>query len=59
MGLITFLFLVCLYITPSFIARMKNNPNVLAISVFNILLGWTVIGWVIALVWALIVPNKN
>jgi hypothetical protein len=40
-----------LYFVPSFIAGGKRNFA--AIVALNILLGWTVIGWVISLVWAL------
>ena len=40
-----------LYFLPAFLAR--NNPNFTSILILNILAGWTFIGWVIALVWAL------
>ena len=39
-----------LYFTPSIIGRHKANA--LAIFVFNFFLGWTFLGWVLALVWA-------
>ncbi|HAH20158.1 MAG TPA: superinfection immunity protein [Candidatus Omnitrophica bacterium] len=41
-----------LYFFPSVIAGLRRNKNTLAIFLLNFLLGWTVIGWVIALVWA-------
>jgi hypothetical protein len=31
---------------------MRKHPNAGAIAVLNLLLGWTFIGWVIALVWS-------
>lgn len=40
------------YIFPSLLAGILKNKNVLAISLLNLFLGWTIIGWVIALVWA-------
>jgi len=40
-----------LYFLPAFLAR--NKPNFTAILLLNLLAGWTVIGWIIALVWAL------
>lgn len=40
-----------LYFLPAFLAR--NKPNFTAILVLNILTGWTFIGWIVALVWAL------
>src|SRR5262245_22978966 len=41
---------VFVYFLPSFIGSKKRNSG--AIFVLNLLLGWTFIGWVIALVWA-------
>jgi hypothetical protein len=43
--------IVALYFLPSIIAHKKRNKS--AIVALNLLLGWTVLGWVIALVWAL------
>lgn len=40
-----------LYFLPSYLAR--NKANFTAILILNILAGWTFIGWIIALVWAL------
>jgi hypothetical protein len=40
-----------LYFLPAFLAR--NKPDFTAILILNILAGWTFIGWIIALVWAL------
>jgi hypothetical protein len=38
------------YFAPSIIARHKANAA--AIFIFNLFLGWTFLGWVLALVWA-------
>jgi len=38
------------YFLPTIVGLRKRN--VLAIFVFNALLGWTFLGWVLALVWA-------
>jgi len=48
MGLIIICFL--LYFLPSIVGRRKQNAN--AIFVLNLLLGWTIVGWVVAMVWA-------
>ena len=40
-----------LYFLPAFLARNKSNFT--GVLVLNILAGWTFIGWIIALVWAL------
>lgn len=42
-----------LYFLPSIIAFGRSKRDSGAILVLNLLLGWTAIGWVIALVWAL------
>lgn len=44
---------LCLYFLPSFIAYSRKHLNLGAIFVANLLLGWTFLGWVICLVWAL------
>jgi len=40
-----------LYFLPAFLARKRSDFT--AIFVLNLLAGWTVIGWIVALVWAL------
>lgn len=42
---------LALYLLPSIIGQDKRNAN--AIFALNVFLGWTFIGWVIALTWAL------
>ncbi len=44
---------IALYVLPSIIAGYRHKKNVNAIGVLNLLLGWTVIGWIVALIWAL------
>lgn len=41
-----------IYFMPTIVARVRNHPDTTAILVLNIILGWSLIGWVIALVWA-------
>jgi len=43
------------YFLPSIIAAARSKRDLVSIFVLNLLLGWTAIGWVIALVWALTV----
>jgi hypothetical protein len=42
-----------LYFLPAIIAFARSKRDAGAIFVLNFFLGWTCIGWVIALVWAL------
>jgi hypothetical protein len=46
---------LALYFLPSMIAGMGKvkHPNANSIFVVNLFLGWTFIGWVVALAWAL------
>jgi len=49
--LIFLLISLFLYFIPAYLAR--NKPNFMAIFLLNLLAGWTFIGWIIALIWAL------
>lgn len=53
-GLFGITLLLLAYFLPSIIAKARNARNVAAIFVLNLTLGWTVIGWIIALVWAFV-----
>jgi FtsH-binding integral membrane protein len=50
---LAFTVFICLYLLPTFIAYRKDKKDKLAILLINIFLGSTLVGWVIALVWAL------
>lgn len=41
-----------LYFAPTFVATQREHASRDGIVVLNVLLGWTVLGWIIALVWA-------
>lgn len=41
------------YFLPALVAATRHHHNANAILAVNLLLGWLVIGWIIALVWAL------
>ena len=59
--------LLFLYFLPTFVGFARGHPSAAAILVLNIFLGWTFIGWVVALVWAcaairqqpMVVINQN
>lgn len=44
--------LAILYFLPSIVSALRKKSNTAAIFILNLLLGWTLIGWVVALVWA-------
>jgi len=43
-----------LYLLPSLISFLQRNKNWMAVFLLNLFLGWTGIGWVVALVWSVI-----
>lgn len=47
------LFLIAMYWLPTLVALVRQTPSALGIAMLNFFLGWTVIGWIVALVWAL------
>ena len=47
------------YFIPTGVAGMRGHPNSVAIFVLNLFLGWTGIGWVVALVWACMAIEKK
>jgi hypothetical protein len=57
--LIILCFALVLYFFPSIVASGRENHNTTAIFVFNLFLGWTLIGWVLALVWAFVKPSQQ
>lgn len=56
---IIFFVLLCLYFLPTLEAARTKKSNTSAIFILNLLLGWTMIGWVVAAVWASMKDNKN
>jgi hypothetical protein len=45
--------LILLYFVPTFIAAWRQSRHTLLAVMLNIALGWTIIGWIVALVLAL------
>lgn len=42
-----------LYLVPALIGFFRSHRNWAAIAALNLLLGWTILGWIGALVWSL------
>jgi hypothetical protein len=47
------------YLVPSFIAAIRNHRRFTFILLLNLFAGWTVIGWIAALIWAFIKSNPS
>ena len=41
-----------MYFLPSIVAVARSKRDIAGIVVLNFFLGWTMIGWVVAMVWA-------
>lgn len=50
---------LAVYFVPTLVAIKREHHNLGAIIALNVLLGWTLLGWVAALVWALTVVQKR
>lgn len=48
-----------LYFIPTLVAYRKEHIQKKAILILNIFLGWTFIGWVVALIWSVLKTDKN
>ncbi len=48
-----FLLAVFIYLIPSLVAALRSHPRRWSIFMLNLFLGWTVVGWVVALVGSL------
>ncbi len=46
--------LLALYFVPSFVAWRRTAKATAGVVIVNVFLGWTFIGWVVALAWAAI-----
>jgi len=46
------------YFLPSFIAHRRDHNNATAIILLNVFLGWTILGWLGALIWAVSNPPR-
>jgi Superinfection immunity protein len=51
-AVVMFLVLAVLYLLPSLVAAMRGVRRPAGLSILNLLLGWTVLGWIGALIWA-------
>jgi NAD/NADP transhydrogenase beta subunit len=49
---------LALYFLPTIIAATRNTTKLAAVVLVNLLLGWSVIGWVVALVMSMTLPPK-
>lgn len=58
-AIFTVFLLAAMYFAPTIIAAGRKHHNRMAIFALNLLLGWTLIGWVGALVWSLTATERR
>ena len=51
-GVETGIVALVVFFLPALIALLRGHDNTFAIFLTNLLLGWTGIGWVVALIWS-------
>jgi len=57
--LIVVLIAFTFYMVPTIVAMLRDHPNMLAIFIVNLLLGWLFVGWIVAMVWSVTAIDKN
>lgn len=55
-GMVVLCLLLVVYCVPSIVARKKKYYQ--GILLLNMFFGWTIVGWVGALIWAVSSPDK-
>jgi len=50
----TLIALLSIYFLPTLIAAFSHHRDIAIIFIINLLLGWTFLGWVVALIWSVV-----
>lgn len=48
-----------LYLLPVLVAILRHHDHSLAIFMLTVFLGWTLVGWIIAVIWSFIRATAN
>lgn len=57
--ILVLLFVLAVYLIPTIIAFTRSHASKWGIGVLNIVLGWSVVFWVVALIWSLSNKGQN
>lgn len=52
LALVMFVVVVGFYVAPAIVAFLTRRQHAAVITLVNLLTGWTIIGWLAALIWA-------
>ena len=58
-ALIVLLLFVAAYFLPTVVAGFRGHKNTLAIFLLNLFLGWTLFGWLGALIWSVLAQQTK
>lgn len=50
--------IAAIYLLPTLMAFARDHPRRGAITLVNILFGWTLLGWLVCFIWALMGPSE-
>ena len=50
---------MAIYVLPALLAWSMGSPQRVAITLVDLLLGWTILGWIAALIWAVMSGNDG
>jgi uncharacterized membrane protein YqaE (UPF0057 family) len=50
--MIVVILILLAYFLPAVTSSLRRHPDSISITIINVLLGWTLIGWVWAMAWA-------
>jgi len=58
LGITELLIISVFYFLPTVIAKYRDTNNFGVIFAVNLLFGWTVLGWIAAMIWAILEPSR-
>ncbi|EDU6304658.1 superinfection immunity protein [Salmonella enterica] len=56
--IIVLAFIIPIYLLPGIIASTRKHKNATAIWILDIFLGWSCLGWLVALIWSFTNPGN-
>ena len=57
--MVAFIAAIGVYVLPALMAWSMGSPQRVAITLVDLLLGWTILGWIAALIWAVMSGNDG
>lgn len=58
LGFVLLILIAVFYFLPAVIANQRDTNHLGAIFTINLLFGWTILGWLAALIWAVVEQPK-